>query len=222
MEIPATQFNVAVFLVMVLPGVVHAAVRTRYAGLRGHDRDMSSRILQALLVSTLLDAFYLVVYLLVRGERANAMLVNPRAWAPQHLREIAWGLLILGIVLPAALAFIAYGPLTWVPVSTRRGLRWLRLPGKRRSAYSPTPTAWDFAAPRRGGCWVRIRISESTWVGGWMGANSYLSTYPEPRDIFIEDQHHVNELGEIKEPVANSAGVWVSLPEGAIVEWINP
>lgn len=49
-----------------------------------------------------------------------------------------------------------------------------------------------------------------------------MSTYPEPRDVFIEDQHDVNPDGKIGAQIANSAGVWVPLEPGYIVEWLRP
>lgn len=222
MEIPATPFHVGVFLVMVLPGIVYSAVRTPLTGQRGHDRDIADRILQALFVSTLLDVTYLSAYVLIHGDQATVMLADPRTRVLEHLREVALGLLVLGIFVPAGLAFLIHGSLTWKPVSRRRGLRWLKLPNGQRSTFQSTPTAWDKVAPNRGGRWVRVRMGEATWVGGWIGGNSYVSTYPEPHDLFIEDQHHINALGEFGERVENSAGVWISLPEGAIVEWIDP
>ena len=68
--------------------------------------------------------------------------------------------------------------------------------------------------------WVRIRIADRVWVGGRFGETSYFSTYPEPRDIFIEEQYVMGDLGAFIEPVVRSAGVWVAVTDEYIVEWL--
>lgn len=42
---------------------------------------------------------------------------------------------------------------------------------------------------------MRVRLAENVWVGGWFGQNSFLSGWPEPRDIFIESQWKIDETG---------------------------
>jgi hypothetical protein len=69
---------------------------------------------------------------------------------------------------------------------------------------------------------VRIRIGEGKWVGGWYGNDSFISTYPEPRDIYIQAQHHVDEGGQFCGRVQGTAGVWFSVRDGDVVEWVEP
>jgi hypothetical protein len=71
--IPTTQYGVGVFLILVLPGIVYAAVRTGASGMRSQDRDVAARVLQALLVSVLLDT----TYLLLLGHRPFGCSITP-------------------------------------------------------------------------------------------------------------------------------------------------
>jgi hypothetical protein len=85
--------------------------------------------------------------------------------------------LLLLVVIPSVLAILAQ-------IRFRRS-RW---PFRLAPVYHPTPTAWDRAAPERGYCFVRIWTDDGHWVGGWVGPQGFLSTYPEPREIFIDQE----------------------------------
>jgi hypothetical protein len=217
MFVPTTAYGVIVLVLLVLPGIVYAAARTAVQGFRWQDRDVASRVLQALLVSALLDA----VYLLILGDTAIRLVTltkdglvstNPRLAA-------GLGLLLLGVI-PSLVAYVIHGRTSFQRLNAP-GLRWVRVP-RPMYRYSPVPTAWDSAAPSLGGTWVRIRIGEGKWVGGWYANGSYVSTYPESRDIYIEDQHHVDEHGRFGKKVEGSAGVWLALRDGDVVEWVQP
>lgn len=218
MVIPSTAYGLAVLLVLVLPGVVYAAVRTAVRGFGAHDCSVSARILQAILVGALLNVVYLLVLGnwvidLIRGD--ERILERPRL--------VALAALGLGVAIPAMLAYFIHGRPRWERPHARllRSLSWLRWPVA-RTGFESTPTAWDKVTTQPGGRWVRIRVAEGKWVGGWFGNRSYVSTYPEPRDIYIEEQHHVAKGGQIGEQVRGSAGVWLALTEGDVVEWIEP
>jgi hypothetical protein len=68
--------------------------------------------------------------------------------------------------------------------------------------------------------WVRVRIAPGQWVGGRFADGSYFSTYPESRDLFIEDQYVVKEDGSFGERVPSSSGVWLSIRDDYVVEWL--
>jgi hypothetical protein len=214
--LPTTAFGLVVMLALVLPGAVYSSVRTAVAGHRPVDREISSRLLIAVTAGTLLDS----VYLLVLGPSLKTLTEHSASGMPQHPRLLGLGVLVGCVLIPATVAFLVHGRPHWGRVGLPV-LRHVPLP-VRGTAFEPTPTAWDKIAPTKGGKWVRIRIGEGKWVGGWFGTNSFVSTYPEPPDIFIEDAHHVDEEGAIGAAVASSAGLWLKLREGDIVEWLNP
>jgi hypothetical protein len=116
---------------------------------------------------------------------------------------------------------LVHGALHWRRLRSAGLGRWVPV-ARRGTGYRGTPTAWDHAAPSRGGRFVRIRIGPGRWVGGWFGNDSYVSTYPEPPDIFLESQWAVDTEGQIGERVAKTAGVWLRLRDGDIVEWVDP
>jgi len=216
MSLPVNAYGVGVLVILVLPGVVWTSVRIAVRGRVAHDRDVSARILQALMVSVVLDA----TYILVAGDRLVGQIRAAARGEVAQPRVSAAAVLILMVAVPALLAYLVYGRPRWRNLKIR-GLHWLRLPLS-QSGYEATPTVWDWAAPQRGGCWVRIRVGEGKWVGGWYGDQSFVSTYPEARDIYVEEQHHVDAAGVIGGLAAGSAGFWLSLKDGDVVEWVNP
>ncbi|MGY1603108.1 DUF6338 family protein [Geodermatophilus sp. SYSU D00815] len=219
-SVPSSLLQVVALLVLVVPGIVFAAVRRRLKGPVPEDRDFSVRLSRAIAVSVLLDLIYVAALgpMLVRryGERV-ADPGNLTDWVDDilPLSGLAFALLL---AVPTVLAFALQ-------------IR-LRRPHLRRDAWSPlylapvyhpTPTAWDRAAPTNADCFIRIRTSEGTWVGGWVGSGgrSFVSTYPEPRDIFIEYEWELDDEGVFKRPVYGSRGIFVPLTGSERVSWVK-
>jgi len=214
MNVPANAFGVLALVVLVLPGIVWVSVRTAVRGRRPNDADVAGRVLQALVISVALDA----AYLLVLGPAAVRRLTAATDPGAAGIRTTAAAVLVLGIAVPALLAYLVHGEPEWKPVH-RRAPKWLALP-RRTTTQQSIPTAWDKAAPNLGG-WVRIRLADGKWVGGWIGDGSYVSTYPEPRDIYVSDQHDMAKDGTIGAMLPDSAGFWIALQDGDLVEWTN-
>jgi hypothetical protein len=87
--------------------------------------------------------------------------------------------------------------------------------------YHPAPSAWDFAGPNLGNTFVRVRVNDGTWVGGWFSGESFLSSYPEPRDLFIQSQWKLDESGTFLAKVEGTRGVYVSCGNADIIEWVD-
>src|SRR5215207_9122353 len=109
MPVPTTAYGVAVLLILFIPGIVYAAVRTAVCGQRSHDREVPARVLQALMVSALLDALYLLLF----GKWAVDLLSGRGAGLLEHPRAVALAVLLLGIAVPAALAYFIHGQVQW-------------------------------------------------------------------------------------------------------------
>lgn len=218
MNVPTNAFGVLALVVLVLPGIVWVSVRTAVRGRRANDADVAGRVLQALVISVALDA----AYLLALGPAAAARVAAAAPGAPgaSGVRTTAAAVLVLGVAVPAALAYLFHGEPALRRVHDRLPA-WLRVP-RRTTAQQSTPTAWDQAAPYLAGRWIRIRLAEGKWIGGWYGNGSYLSTYPEPHDLYVSDQHEVAADGTIGDQVPHNAGFWVALKDGDVVEWISP
>jgi hypothetical protein len=215
MSVPTDGFGIISYLALIVPGVVFILVRSQFRGFRDVDRTVGGRILLAFVVSVIFDAIY-VAFL---GPLAVQRLQSGAPITPNEVSAAAWLFIATGIVTPAIMSWVIYGdgkllrPLHRVARKLRARLT--------DSRYEATPTAWDLAATTTAATWVRIRMSDEVWVGGRFGNNSYFSTYPEPRDIFIEEQYAMGKQGEFVSPVPSSAGVWVAVTDGYLVEWLH-
>jgi len=163
--------------------------------------------------------FFNVIYVLALGDWIISALPL-QARATSDPRKLAAIVLLGGIALPALTSWLRYGRVRFRPLLESR-LGWLRVP-RSTTTYSPEPTAWDHAAPKLGGSWIRVRLGDELWAGGWISGKSYFSTYPESRDIYIEDQYRMEKDGSFLEQVPGTRGCWMTIPDGCVVEWIEP
>lgn len=227
MSVPESLPQVAAFILMLVPGLTWAVVKTWLVGIRDPDYGAGVRILDALFVS----AVFLVLY----GAVALAVFVR------HYSLEVARGVLDLAYTTwPSwAIALAAFGLLVVVPgvtsylVNRRRVSYATVVTGrdgnsktvtKKRSINRPNsiPTAWDMAAyEKTTDRWVRVRLGDKLYFGGYFGPGSYVSTYPHGRDVFIETQWEMGKDGRFLRPVKNSLGVWLAVPDDAVVEWLE-
>lgn len=215
MIVPGTVGQILAVVLLILPGFVFSTVRWRRQGPTPADGDFGQRVLTAIVVGAVLDA----LYVLVGGRHVTSVLIRHQSWS-QHPREIVLLGLALLLIVPAALGVLddlrRVGKLD-VPFWNGK-----TIPLRYKGRYDPTPTAWDYAGPPRGGTFVRVRQEGGNWTGGWFGGDSFLSTWPEPRDLFIESQWRMDEGGEFIEKVAGNRGVYVSCAGNVVVEWVDP
>lgn len=216
MSIPTEPFGIVALLILLVPGAVYTYVRTRIRGQWGGDKEIGSRLLQTVVASVLLDAVYLwffydsVFRYLVEAERLPTSETAPL---------LGFTILVFGVAIPAAAAMLFHYRPRWKWLNRIRSrLRWLEV-FRSGIPFRNTPTAWDFAAPHLSGSFVRIRTKEGGWIGGWFAGGSFVSTYPEERDIFISLQYRMNDDGSFDGEMERSRGVWVPLGEGYVVEW---
>jgi hypothetical protein len=222
MVIPDSAVGVAILIGLVIPGVMYAAVRLWLRGFRWTDQSVTNRIFDAVLVSIILDAIYLVFL----GDELVQFLRTPQIMLADEPQEVGAYLLVLGIVVPSAIAFVLhFKPRYWWPKwgwANRRPLKHFKVPVGRETRYESTPTAWDKVVPKMGDTWVKVQLPDGRRVGGWMSGNSFVANYPQPRDLYIEEQFEVFADGSFGARIENTRGVWVTIPEQAIVEWLDP
>lgn len=212
MALPQTVFQLLALLLLVVPGIVFTAVRRYLRGPGPDDKDFSVRLVHAIAASVVFDALYLVV----AGPWLVSMLVggedSAEPHALMHPRAAGVTVLMLAIVLPALVAVAGH-------IRFRKS-RWPLTFAERRHS---TPTAWDYAAATTAGCYVRVYTSDGKWVGGYMPERAgFISTYPEPRDIFIPQQFRMSRTGEFLAEVEGTLGIYVPLTGSERVEWIMP
>lgn len=223
MLVPGTTYQLLILVGLVLPGIVFGTTLARLRGPTPDDKDASTRLLRAVAIGAALDVFYVLA---IGPHLASLLQTRPTvpggpAGLAAHLRESAlWVLLLAGIV-PALLAYLVHARavLVGVPDGTPGRERLRRLTS---TTYRTTPTAWDQIATRRGGCFVRVRLQDGEFVGGWVGDTAFVSGYPEPRDIFIPLQWALDPQGRFLHEIEGTLGVYVPLPDSVVVEWLQP
>ncbi|GLZ29826.1 hypothetical protein Lesp02_20160 [Lentzea sp. NBRC 105346] len=203
---PSTVLQVVFLVLLVLPGVTYQFLRERWRGPVPGERNLGERVLRAITASVLLDGVYAVAAgpQLVRLARGG----KPSGWDgfAQQPRAVGLWALLLFVVVPA----IAAGA---VSLWERRRLR---------AKFRGTPTAWDHMFRLRGSCFVRVRLKDGTWVGGWYGANSYATSYPELAELFLESAWRMNPDGSFGARVAGTAGLHVRAADADVVELVHP
>lgn len=58
---------------------------------------------------------------------------------------------------------------------------------------SPIPTAWDFFFSHQGSMFVIITLQDDSKIYGLYGENSFTSTEPDERDIYLEKIYDIDE-----------------------------
>lgn len=207
--LPSSVPQLVVLLLFVVPGFVHQLVRARLNGPSLDDLDQLSRILRAIGISASFGLLYLLVLgdLMIRTADGDGPLVaEPRLGAV---------LAFLGLfVLPALSGFLSY--LAAAP-GHRAGLLG-RLRKRDVSTYDPTPTAWDFAFKAMGPGFVRVLTDDGRWVGGYFGPNSYASSFPQPREVFLEQASRMGAAGGFEEPVESTVGLYIRCDDVRVLE----
>lgn len=199
MQSPATVAQLVVLAVALLPGVVYQVVRENRRGLVPGESDLGHRLLRALTVSVVLDSLYFVVL----GGRP-AELVRPDSF-PDHAREAALYALVLLFVLPALAALTV----SWLE---QRRLR---------ARYRGTPSGWDHLFRDRDACYLRARLKDGTWVGGWYGKHSYASSFPQAPELYLERSHRRAADGTFGGQVHNTRGLYVRGEDIDILELVD-
>lgn len=234
MNVPESLPQIIAFVLMLVPGLTWAVVKTWLVGIRDPDYGPGARVLSALFVSAVFLVFYSAVALVVfvqdySLEVARGVLdIAYKTWPSWQIALTAFGLLV---VVPGVTSYfvnrrrVKYTALLkdWKgnPKLDDEGNQ--KTKTKKRGINRPNsiPTAWDMAAYEKiEERWVRVRLAEKLYAGGYFGQGSYASTYPHGRDLFIQEQWQMATDGRFLAPVKNSLGVWVAVSDDAVVEWL--
>ncbi|MGP4020920.1 DUF6338 family protein [Saccharopolyspora sp. 5N708] len=205
-QAPSTVLQLALVVLVVLPGTTYQFLRERWRGPVPGERELGERVLRAVVASLVLDA----VYVIAAGPQLLALVrgTNPRSWdgLVQHPRLAGVVGLLLFVVFPA----VAAAAVSW----------WQRR--KLRARFHRTPTAWDHAFRDRRSCFVRARLADGSWVGGWYGPRSYATSYPHPGELFLQSAWRMNPDGSFAARTPNSSGVYLRSTDITILELLDP
>lgn len=212
--VPSTATQLLITLVLIVPGFVYLGVLIRLRGRTPADADWSSRLMRAIVAS----ATFAMAYLVTAGPEIGKALSQTPEQALTHLRTYSTWAIVTVIVIPV----IAAGSVAAVLDSDRfKALKEKWLP-ERWNRIDPRPSAWDVAFGDVEPRFVRIKFKEGGWYAGYLGPNSYASSFPDPRSLFIELGYHVDAAGKIGEPIENTAGTVIDCTEAVLVELLQP
>lgn len=204
--VPGTVQQLTILLILVLPGVFYQAVREHLRGAIAAEQEPQNRLLRAIAAGALLDA----VYAVAAGPWLVDLLVGngagPLAGASSRPREAGLAALLLVVLVPAG---IAWAEAAW-------GRR------RRRARYEPTPTAWDALFRDRGSCFVRARMKNGLWVGGWLGTRSAVSAFPQQGDVYLQAQYRMGPDGRFLGRVPGTGGVYLRAADVDVLELLDP
>lgn len=213
--IPSSATQLLITLVLIVPGFVFLGVLVRLRGRTPADADLSSRLMRAIVASTI----FALAYLAIAGEQIEDLANQKPGEALDHLRPYAILALLVAFVVPTVTAALFYWISTWDWLQDRfKGSkldqRWNRI--------DPRPSGWDVAFAEVVPCFVRVRMKDGTWYAGWFGESSYASSWPDPRSLFVEISFKIDADGEIGAPVQNSTGAVIDCSEAVLVELLLP
>lgn len=230
MGVPESSFAIAAFVVVALPGFLYAAVGRWARGESASDRDVGLTIARGAAFAVTLTGVYLVLFgaWLFEGIEVST---NSEALTISDPRRLGVTVLVFYIVVPAVISALLHRQhITWSRPGwaldkagdVKKGRRWAKYVHSRHG-YSAVPSAWDHAARQNHNAWVKIKRSNGEWVGGWFTKGSFVTTYPEPRAIYVADQFAMTKDGNfIGEDPLPGSGVFLMISDTDLVFWTNP
>jgi len=212
---PATWQQALLVVAFVLPGFVFQAVRLRLRGTTAADGlGAPSQLFAAIVATVGLDAVY---FRLVGSDEAVRLL--DVSYVRDNLSLLSLGVVVGVFVFPALAAAMFSFVSLWTQLrSFRQAVRdfWRR---------KPHATSWDyFAEIYMAQGYVRIQFKDGKWVGGYLGAEAHMSTYPSPRDIYLNCLWKLDEQGrfypgeESRKVYPQGFGAWVNCTDAVSFE----
>ena len=212
MDIPQTLPQVLFFVALVVPGIAFTTTRDAILGPRSAST-VPSRILEALFISVIFDA----VYLAFVGGFYRQISAHGFSFIKMHIPLVSVLGLVMTVLIPIVVAFRTYALAPALRLFAA-GVRPFRL---RTTTYVNVPSAWDFVANRFDEAqFVRVLLADGKWVGGLFSSGSFVSTFPQPHDIYIEEEWNMDAGGKFLSPLESRGGVWLPISGALLVEWL--
>lgn len=213
--IPSSATQLLITLVLIVPGFVFLGALVRLRGRTPADADLSSRLMRAIVASTL----FALAYLAIAGPQIEDLANQKPDEALNHLQKYAILALLAAFAIPTATALLYYWISTWDWLQdkfrdSKLDQRWNRI--------DPRPSGWDVAFADLGPCFVRVKMKEGGWFAGWFGKASYASSWPDPQSLYLEVSFHVDQYGTLGKAVENSNGAVIDCTDAVLVELLLP
>ncbi|MEY9487746.1 DUF6338 family protein [Streptomyces calvus] len=209
MQPPSTTSQLLALVLLVLPGLTYQFLRERWRGPVAAEAQLGERMLRAITAGVALNGLYAAL--------AGPSLV--RAWR----RMERSGLSALAAESPRAAGLWALLLYLGVPAMAAAAISY-RERRRARSVYRPVPTAWDYAfgaGADSGPRFVRARLKDGTWVGGWFGPRSYASGHPQEADLYLQASYRMGTDGSFISRVESTGGIYLRMADVDVVEMVN-
>jgi hypothetical protein len=189
---PGSLSPILILLVFIIPGFV--LMRVKRVAYPTAEASAGGTVLDSLTLSC-------VVYAL-----ASPLLYLSYLYRLPVTRPVLFSILALItlLIVPCAL-----GALYVRFTKSGRG-RWLR---EFLGFPHPAPTAWDYLLRKQRSYWVWLTFKSGKVMAGLFGPNSFASSFPQKRDLFIEKLLRQDENGDVIELVDGSAGALVMMED---------
>jgi hypothetical protein len=84
---------------------------------------------------------------------------------------------------------------------------------------APTKSAWDSFFSKREAYYCIVTLKNGRMIGGKYGLRSFSSTYPNPKDIYLEEVWKINKKGGFKYKVNQTEGILITENEISTIEF---
>ncbi len=88
-----------------------------------------------------------------------------------------------------------------------------------RFIVHPTKSAWDSFFSKRESYYVIVTLKNGQKIGGKYGLNSFSSTYPNPKEIYLEEVWKLNDQNGFDEIVERTEGILITENEISTIEF---
>jgi hypothetical protein len=111
---------------------------------------------------------------------------------------------------------LVVGPVSW-PLLFIKLFDWKWLTGRLQLPY---PTAWDYFFKRRQECFVLVRLKSGKVLGGYWGATSYATSFPNDGEIYLQAVYQLAPDGRITKPIPGTMGALIRKDQYELMEFL--
>ena len=129
-------------------------------------------------------------------------------WDGSTLSTLRW--LVFLVILPVIVGVIT-------GVVSNRTLLYRSLKKIRLNPIHPTPSAWDWTFSDLNEQYVLVKLKNGAMFGGFLGADSFISSDPNERDMYIVE---IFEIDAENKWVTNGHGVYLTGRDISSIEFL--
>ncbi len=187
-----------VFIMAVTPGFIIVFVMSQLVS--GRILPYPAGFLLYLTVSTI---YWAVLFLI-----ADVLIANSIWWEGSTIGSLRW--LVFLVLIP-----VIVGAVTGAV--SNRTLLYKALKKIRLNPIHPTPSAWDWTFSDLNEQYILVKLNNGSMFGGFLGADSFISSDPDERDLYIEEIFGIDEENNW---VTNGHGVYLTGRDISSIEFL--